>query len=77
MSISIQEQDHTQEDAGISKNKKMENLNVIIISLEKGSRKIRLTVLKENQKKAIPLYNHLGYQFEDLDKNNLIGFDTL
>ena len=46
------------------------------IARQKNSKKVRLTVLKENLT-AISLYKKLGYKLEDLNKQNLIGFKNL
>ena len=46
------------------------------IAKKVGSKKIRLTVFKEN-KKAISLYNKLGYEFSDKNEKELIGIKSL
>jgi len=52
----------------------MEHLHQI--SIDKGAKKIRLRVNKQNYK-AISLYNKLDYVLTDFDENTLIGFKTL
>jgi len=46
------------------------------ISKERGAKKIRLTVFKEN-KIAVSLYNKLGYEFSEKNDLELIGIKNL
>jgi len=46
------------------------------IAENRGSKKIRLTVYKEN-KIAVSLYNKLGYEFSDKNENELVGIKQL
>jgi ribosomal protein S18 acetylase RimI-like enzyme len=52
----------------------MEHLHEV--AKQRGSKKIRLTVYKENQA-AVPLYNKLGYIFSDKNENELVGIKIL
>ena len=52
----------------------MEHLH--LISINRGAKKVRLRVYKQNYK-AISLYNKLGYELTDFDENTLVGFKTL
>lgn len=52
----------------------MEHLHQICI--DKGAKKVRLRVYKQNFK-AISLYNKIGYTLTDYDKDTLIGFKNL
>jgi len=52
----------------------MEHLHQI--SINKGTKKIRLRVYKKNYK-AISLYNKLGYELSEFDNDTLVGFKTL
>lgn len=46
------------------------------IAIDKGSKKIRLRVYKENLR-AISLYNNLGYTLSDYNKDTFVGFKNL
>jgi len=46
------------------------------VSKDRGAEKIRLTVYKEN-KRAISLYNKLGYVFSEKNDDELIGIKEL
>ncbi len=46
------------------------------IAKSRGATQVRLTVLKQNTS-AISLYNNFGYQLEELDSDNLIGYKQL